>query len=140
MNQENRLALAVRAQVAMIRADQAKERAALLERQTRPLTQALEQFMKLHQREPDPEKDAEAIRALVIEFGGGNLNTDVLGAAAEAASETARCEHEAAEAMGVVAAELHPGETVSDWAGVDKETFRKAVEAALNDPDPAPAT
>ena len=135
LTQADRLALVVRAEVTRRRADQAKERAALIDRQTRPLMDALERFVKLYGREPDMDApgDSAAIGGLIAAVGGASISTEMIEAAAEAADESAEAAHQAALAIRALRAawDGNGGRTPREWVGVDIETFERAIECAL---------
>ena len=84
LTQEARLALAVRAQVASIRADQADERAALLRKQMAPFDEAAGRFERLYGHEPDLQDAADAARMLPLLTGTADVSQKTVLAAVEA--------------------------------------------------------
>jgi hypothetical protein len=132
MEQEERLALAVRAAAAMVRARQAKARAVLLERGSRPIILAMERFRSRYGQAPDLHTDGAAIFDLVAE-DVSDLDRETISAAAVGAGSAAQFQLEAAAALKALNAawtDVH-GSTVLEWIGVDAETFERAVAASL---------
>jgi len=132
------MALVIGANVAMIRADQAKERAALLDRQTHPAMDALERYTKLHGREPDMDApgDAAAFGGLIAAAGGAAITAEKIEAAAAAAEESAQADQASMAALGAVSAAMDASGaakyiTAQEWVGVDTETFEAALARAL---------
>jgi len=137
LTKAKRLALVVRAEVAMIRADQATERAALIDRQTRPLLDARDRFVKLYGREPDlgAPGDAATYGSLIEATARGSITREMVEAAASAADESAEAAHQAALAMQELLAawDSNDARTPREWVGVDTETLDRAVERALEE-------
>jgi len=140
MTLEERLALVIVAHVAMIRADQAKERAALLDRQTHPAMDALERYAKLHGREPDMDApgDAAAFGGLIAAAGGASISPEMVEAVSAAAEESAQAGLAAANAHRAVSAAMRASGaaehiTTQEWLGVDTETLDRALDAALEE-------
>jgi hypothetical protein len=134
MDREARLNLAVRAEASMIRARQAKARAVLLERDSRPIILAMERFRRRYRQEPDLHADGAAIFDLVAE-DVGDLDHTTISAAAAGAGAAAQFQLEAAaalEALNAAWTNIH-GATVLEWVGVDAETFERAVAASLGE-------
>jgi len=133
MDKAERLALAVKAQVASIRADQARERSALLERRYAPVTKAFEAYEQLYGGGTDPADHFDVLLSLIVQYGGGELGREELlegmsmheeqGAASRGAADAMR---ELAEAMGG-----HRG-TVLEWVGCTREEFVSVLESRLN--------
>jgi hypothetical protein len=133
MDNAERLNLAVRAQLAAIRADQARDRTALLERHYAPIAKAIEAYVEMYGREADPADDFDVFLGLVIEKGGVYLGREDLLTGMEmymertAASDAAAdAMHELQEAMGD-----HRG-TVREWVGCTEAAFVAAVGAGLD--------
>jgi hypothetical protein len=135
LNAEERLALAVQAHVAAIRAERAKERAALIEERTEPLRQAAERFAGRHGRLPDLDDagDREAFMRLVSSAGGGDVSREDLMAAAGVGHEAAELRAEAADALKAVADAMPEGQNMRDWVGVDDATLDRAIQEALGE-------
>ena len=133
---EERLALAVRAHVAAVRADRAKGRAALLEKRIQPVREAVERFVGTRGRLPDlnDERERAAFMELLASTGGREVSRDDLSAAATLGREAARLRARAAAALRAVSDAMPDrGRTVREWVGVDAETFDRAVEQALGE-------
>ena len=133
MDKSERLELAVRARLASIRADRARERTAVLERQYAPVSRAIEAYVEQYGKAADPSDDFDAFLGLIIQHGGVNLGReDVLTGMelyverAAAASEAAAATRALNEAMGD-----HQG-TVLKWVGCTQEEFNAALESGLN--------
>ena len=135
LTQEQRLALAVKAQVAAIRADQARERGALIRRRVEPVHEAHARFVKLYGREPDLDApgDKATMGALFEATGAGGVTGAQLEAAARSSGEVGQADLEAAGAMKALAEALSEGATVLEWLGVDEDTFSRTVEQALEE-------
>jgi hypothetical protein len=132
----DRLALVVRTQVTMIRAEQAKERAALLARQMAPMFTARGHFARLHQREPDPdnESDRDSVLAYAVMFGAGSITRKQVDAAAELLREaTARSAQAVAVMDELLAALPQRDVAILDWCGVTAVDLELAVEQALGE-------
>ena len=137
---EEKLAMLVRAEVAVIRARRAKDRAALLDRKMQPLNDAHERFRALYRREPDPDRDLATIMDLAMQIdealrlGFGDLRGEDWEASIAATGEYLAAERESVEAMRAVRdAWGGRGGTPLGWAGVDAETYRRALEKALQE-------
>src|SRR5688572_24930461 len=78
LTQAERLALAVRAEVTRVRAEEASDRAALLDRQLAPLLEARQRFFKRYQRDPDLERehDRDVLFALIARTEGVKLTKE----------------------------------------------------------------
>jgi hypothetical protein len=129
-----RLALAVRAEVARVRADRAKERAASLYREVKPFMDAVDRFQGVHGRSLDVNSGADL--AEVVAFAGtdgADVTFATIAAAARASQEAADADAEAAAAMRAVSDAWTGGKdtTVRAWVGADRETFGRAVDAGL---------
>jgi hypothetical protein len=129
-----RLVLAVRAEVARIRAEEASDRAALLDRRMVPLLEARQRFSKQYQRDPDLKSDTDfdKLFALIVEAGGERMTKEHIDAAAEATREAAARQGLAVLAMTEVAKVLPTsGVSILEWCGVSEEEFLGAVLIAL---------
>jgi len=131
---QERLALAVRAEVARRRADQAKERAVFMDRKVKPFMDAVERFEKARGRPWDADSMTDL--AEVIAFAGkegADVTFEMVAAAAQVNFEAGDASVAAASAARAVLDAWGDGEgdTVFEWVGVDRETFGQAVEAAL---------
>ena len=130
-----RLALAVRAEVTRVRAEEASDRAALLDRQLAPLLQASQLFSKRYRRDPDlaSEQDLEQLFGLVTETVGAELTREHLDAAAEATREAAARQGLAVLALTELAKVLPTkGTSILEWCGVSEEQFLSEVLTALD--------
>jgi hypothetical protein len=139
LTRQRRLDLAVRAEVARARADQAKERTAFLERGCRPLSLALEHFPELYGRKPYPEHDLSALLALAPEFGSGDLDARSIAAIERGYREFIQLDDEAAHALRAVSEAMHAdgaghGTTVRNWVACTGEEFDRSVAEALGLP------
>ena len=134
LTREERLALAVRAQVAAIRAEEAQEWSAFLPRRLRPVKETWDRFVRLSGRAPDPEApgDRAMIEALFMDSGGGAVTPEQLEASVRSWVEIGRAERESAEAIEALTVALEGGE-LPEWLGMDEETFERAVEQALKE-------
>ena len=74
MDKAERLALAVRAEVAGIRAEQARERHFELEQRAAPLHRALEDLEERYGEEVDPGEHIEEFKMLVVQHGGTGIS------------------------------------------------------------------
>ena len=140
LTQEARLALAVRAQVASIRADQAAERAALLRKQMAPFDEAAGRFERLYGHEPDLQDAADAARMLPLLTGTADVSQETVLAAVEAGGVASERAGVAAAAMQALRAArtAEQGDTVLEWIGVDGATYERALQEALTaDPEKA---
>jgi len=133
MDNAERLDLAVRARLAAIRADQARDRTALLERQYAPVSRAIEAYVKLYGREADPADDFDVFLGLVIENGGVDLGKEDLLTGMEMYMERAAASDAAADAMHELQEAMgdHQG-TVREWVGCTEAEFIAAVGARLD--------
>jgi len=129
-----RLALVARAQCAAFRADQARDRVALLTRRGDAFGEAVRRFEALYARDwgGDPG-DMALLRPILKATGGSVLRAEDLQASADAHGDVGRLQFEAAEATRAVteAWRGEEGGTVREWLGVDEETFERAVELAM---------
>ncbi len=131
---EERLELAVRAEVARRRADQAKERAVFIDRKVQPFADALDRFEKSRGREWEMESMADL--AEIIAFAGmdgADITFEMITAAADVRFDASDACAEAARVTRAVTAAWggRDGDTVHEWVGVDRETYSQAVNAAL---------
>lgn len=134
LTREERLALAVRAEVATIRAVQARDRAALIQRRVQPLREGMDRFKRRYGRAPDPDVPGDvAVMVALSEEGSGDVTREQLEAAARSSREIAEAEQKAADALEAVRIALAPGMTTLEWVGVDAETYERAVEQALKE-------
>ena len=134
-----RLALAVRAEVARVRAEAASDRAALLDRQLAPLLEARQRFSKQYHRDPDLERedDLNTLFALVVQAGGARLTREDLDEAANASREAGARQGLAVLATTQLAKVLPAsGVTILEWCDVTEEEFLGAVLTALGLPGP----
>jgi hypothetical protein len=131
VDRDERLALVVRVKVAQIRAKQAEDRAAFLDRRCQPLIDALEEFEALHAREPDLESDLDEVMRIAVQLGGGEIDRATIAAAAAAAEEASAWQLTASEAIAELARALDDGQTVSDWLEVDDALVDLIVERTL---------
>jgi hypothetical protein len=135
MDRPARLALAVKAQVASIRADQAQERSALLERKYAPIDNAIDAYTKLYGEEADLADHFDVLMRLTDDNGGAVLRPEDLLTGVEMHEERALASHAAAEGMRELHEAMmgdHTG-TVLEWVSCSGEEYEAAVEAALND-------
>ncbi len=140
LTQAKRLALVVDAEVASIRADQARERAVLINRQARPVVDAFERFEELYGREPDTDVpgDQGEISRLLAAAGGASISQEMAEAVVNAADDSAQAAQVASAAHLAVAAAMRASgatehTTTLQWLGVDDETYDRALAAALED-------
>ncbi len=132
------MALAVEAEVARIRADQAEERGAFLLGRVRPFEEALERFEKMYRRECDLSLpgDGAVLRPILAATGGADIGPDDFEASASVSAELVQCHQRAAAAFSALARAMREGGAAEDattleWLGVDVETFERAVELAM---------
>jgi hypothetical protein len=133
MDRAARLDLAVRARLASIRADQVRERTALLDRQYISVARAIEEYIERHGRHADPFDDFDTFIELIVQHGGIDLGReDVLSATemytrrAAAASEAAGAKRELEAAMG------DHGRTILRWVRCTRKQLDSALESRLN--------
>jgi phosphate uptake regulator len=133
MDRAARLDLAVRARLASIRANQVRERTALLDRQYVSVARAIEEYVEQHGRGADPFDDFDTFIGLIVRHGGTDLGwVDVLTATeqyvqrAAATTEAADAARALEEAVGD-----HRG-TVLAWVGCTRRQFDSALESRLN--------
>ena len=132
LTQEERLALVVRAEVAVIRAGQARDRAALVHKRVQPLREGVDRFEELFGRRPDPKVPGDLVTLLTLSGdSAGKVSKEQLAASARALREVSRADLEASDALQAVEDALVPGMTTLEWVGVDAETYERAVEQAL---------
>src|SRR5918996_4205703 len=99
MDKAERLALAVRAEVAAIRAQQARERHVPLERRAQSVFAAVETLKQRHGEDMDPADHVEEFGALVAEGDWAGIPlADVLRMLAEMSQSRANAEMVAANA------------------------------------------
>src|SRR6266511_3409824 len=133
MEKSERLALAVRAQVASIRANQARERSALLERRFEPVDKAIEAYEKLYGEDADPTEHMDVLLSLIVQHGGGDLGEEDLLEGMTMNQERADAAGAAAEAMLELNEAMGDRQgTVLEWVGCTSEEFTTALEAALS--------
>ena len=140
LTQGQRLALAVEAEVARIRADQAYERGARLLGRVRPAEEALERFEKMYRRVCDLSLpgDGALLRPILAATGGADIGPDDFEAAGSVSAELARVDLEAAEAFDAIAQAMRDDGAAEDattleWVGVDAETYERALDRALGE-------
>jgi len=133
MDKAERLDLAVRVQLAAIRADEVRTRTALLERQYAPIARAIEAYLGLYGRDADPADDFEVFVGLVVQNGGANLGREDVLAAMEMYAERAAASRAAADVMQELHTAMgdHRG-TVAKWVGCTRQQFTSAVAARLD--------
>ena len=143
MDQTERLALAVTTQVAMIRADQARDRAALLGRWGKPYIEMLERLIGLLKRTPVPSNVQNA--ALLVELmqtkGASVLHRDELEAAEAAGREALALTTQAAEAMQMLSDQWRVDDrdqSLYEWVGCTEAEYVTALIAALVEVAPSP--
>ena len=132
--QAERLALAVRAEVARARSEEASDRAASLDRQLVPLLEARQRFSQRHRRDPDLERedDLNTLFALIVQAGGARLTREDIDVAADATREAAARQGLAVLALTELAKVLpESGVTILEWCDVSEEEFFSAVLTAL---------
>jgi hypothetical protein len=137
VDKAERLALFARTEVAYNRAEQAKQRAALLARRVKPFTDAMERAEKLigHEIDLDRPEDARLVGQLLRASGAPEICWQDLGAAAEALEEVRARDEEAAAALREVARYWggRDGSTLGEWVGCTPAELRAAVERELID-------
>ena len=132
MTTDEKLALFVKAQVAAIRAEQARERSALLERKAAPVTKAIDQYENLYGEDADPSEHFDMLMRLIIQNGGGDLSREDLIEGMRMYEQRGAAELEAARAMHALndAMGAFSGTTL-EWVGADRATVERAVQEAL---------
>jgi len=135
MNQEERLALAVQAQVAEIRADQSKERSALIQRRIAPLHEAFARVGAILKRPLDfsNRRDRALIDEALESLGAQHPSDRDLDASVVASKEADELEAAMLIAARALTSAWTPadGGTLAEWIGCSPEDFRTAVDAAL---------
>ena len=133
MDKAERLDLAVRVQLAAIRADEVRTRTALLERQYAPVAKAIEGYVGLYGRDADPADDFDVFVGLVVQNGGANHGREDVLAAMEMYAERAAASHAAADVMQELHTAMgdHRG-TVAKWVGCTRKQLTSAVTARLD--------
>ena len=69
LTREERLALAVQAEIAVIRAGLARERAALIQKRVQPLREGVDRFEELYGRMPDPKVPGDLVTMVALSEG-----------------------------------------------------------------------
>jgi hypothetical protein len=134
LSPDERLALAVRAEVTRVRAEAASDQAALLDRRLVPLLEAVPRFARRFRRDPDlaSDHDLEALLAFVIQPAGPKLSRSDLEAAAHATREAEARQGLALLAANELARALPAGGgSILEWCGVTEEELLQAVLVAL---------
>jgi hypothetical protein len=132
--QAERLALAIRAEVARVRSEEASDRAASLDRRLVPLLAARQRFSQRHRRDPDLERedDLSTLFTLIVQAGGPRLTREDIDLAAEATREAAARQGLAVLAMTELAKVLPAsGVSILEWCDVSEEEFLSALLTAL---------
>jgi hypothetical protein len=133
LSQQQRVQLLVTAEVARIRADRAKHRAAVLERRVRPLVDAVDRFAQLRRRRPDLTAPADAGQVLAWAGAAAELSWELIEEARRALVDASGATSTAVRAMQAVsdARQGDEAETPLAWAGVDREVVERLVEEEL---------
>src|SRR5687768_3955255 len=119
MDRPARLPPAVKAQVAGIRADQAQERSALLERKSSRSDYAIAAYPQLYGEDADLADHFDVLMRLIDDNGGAVLRPEDLLTGVEMREERALASHAAAEGMRELHEAMmgdHTG-TVLEWVG-----------------------
>jgi hypothetical protein len=133
MDKTERMALAVNAEVAAVRAQQAHERHAGVIERAAPLYRAMEDLRQRYGENMDPGGHVDEFRALVAQHGGADIKLDeVMGLMTGMQQALADHENAAAEAFKALSDAMGEGNTVLEWVGCTDEEFTAAVEAAVN--------
>lgn len=132
---EDRLALVVAAQVATIRADEARERNGALIDGPGSIGHAFATFEARHGHPYDSKnrRDHRLFVALLDETGAAKLTYDDVRREKIATEECRALDGAAVEAMDAMTAAWKPGDgrTVLEWIGCTSEQLRAAVEHDL---------
>jgi hypothetical protein len=129
-----RLALAIRAEAARVRSEEASDRAASLDRRLVPLLEARQRFSQRHRRDPDLqcEDDLNALFTMIGQAGGPRLTRADIEVAAEATREAAARQGLAVLAVTELAKVLPTSEiSILEWCDVSEEEFLSALLTAL---------
>jgi hypothetical protein len=139
MDRSERLAIAVEAQAACIRADEARKRHAVALRHGAMLEDALFGFEARHghPRDPKSRADHELYLQDLETTGAARLTRDEVKAARDAAVECHELDGAAVRAMDALSAAWGPegggSQVLRDWVGCTPDEYRAAVAAALPD-------
>jgi len=134
LTREERLALAVQAEIAVIRAGLARERAALIQKRVQPLREGVDRFEELYGRMPDPKVPGDLVTMVALSEGSaGGVTGEQLEDAVHALREVVGANQEATDAMEAVRDALAGAGTMLTWTGVDEATYKRAVEQALKE-------
>src|SRR5215212_6508758 len=99
MDKSERLDLAVRAHLASVRADQAEERSALLDRKFAPVIKAIDQYMNLYGEDVGPADHFDVLMGLIAQNGGGGLSKEDVLTGMQSHEERGAANREAADAL-----------------------------------------
>lgn len=132
LGRDERLALAVRAEVAEIRAEEAHERHAALQERAAPLYRAIEELERRYGEDVDPAGHFDELKALIAHHGGADIDLPQ-GMPLMIGMHQALADHEtaAADAIQELHAAMGQGQTVCQWVGCSADEYHEAVEAAL---------
>jgi len=132
LDEPERLALAVEAQLTAIRADQAQERSALVERKAAPLLKAIAAHIQLYGEDADPTDHFDVLMGLIVRNGGGNLGKEDLLVGMQMYEERVAAARTAADAMHELNEAMcgHTG-PVLEWVGCTREVFVAALESKI---------
>lgn len=136
MTTDERLGLAVRAELAQRRAGAAQRSVDAHDRIVGPYWKALEQFEGAHGRRPDFKNRADLaiMGGLLDAAGGADVTWEQIQAAMRATVAARDAQGEAVDAMtAMMFAWRGDGQagTVLEWVGVNPDTFDRAVREAL---------
>ena len=133
MDKAERLALVVKAQVAVIRAEQARERHAPLERRANSLFAAAETLKRRYGEDMNPADHADEFKTLVADHDGASIPLkDVLRMLAEMSQVRAERALAVGEAFQELSEAMGEGTSALEWVGCSEEELERAVQAALD--------
>ena len=134
MDRDERLALAVRAEVAGIRADETRERSELLRRQVAPIDRVVNEYQRLYGSDADPAAHPDVWQTLMAHHGGGRVPPEAVDAAVSMVEECALADAAVAAAMRTVTAAMGRDDshsTLLAWVGCSVQEYKAAIQAAL---------
>jgi hypothetical protein len=132
MEKHERLAVAVRAEVAHVRAEQARRRHAQLKERAAPVYRAMAEMRRRYGDDHDVAEHIETFTALIAQYGGVGDPGVVVGLLPQISGVVAACDAEVAAARDALAEAMGPGQTVREWVGCSHEEYDRAVRAAFD--------
>jgi hypothetical protein len=127
-----RLAVAVRAEVASVRAEQAQRRHARLKERAAPVYRAMGALRRRYGDGHNVAEHIDEFRALVSQYGSVGDLLELVRLLAGMSGAVAAHDAEAAAAWDALVEAMDPRLTVLEWVGCSDEEYERAVLAALD--------